>query len=564
MSRNIRWAFLPGRNPSPAGVGRSGILALAGLVASGLLLHTGAAIAQPKTAIDPAEAAACAALTGSKLPDGTTVVEAAAVPAGALRVSDHITIPNLPAFCRVQGISRPTADSNIRFEVWLPRPAAWNQRFLSTGEGGFAGQIQYGRAGLDAALDENLRRGFATASTDTGHEATDSNFAVGHPERGIDYLVRAKHLTTVAAKAITARYYGRPPVRAYFNSCSNGGREGLIEAELYPDDFDGLILGAPWNFQSRSTIAHLWMRNMLNAPGAAIPAEKLAMVHAAVLKACDGADGLVDGVIGDPASCRFDPKTLECQGGDGPGCLTALQVASVTRIYEGPRDPRDGSSIFPGFAPGSETDSFGRPDSIAGLPEQFMVNFVAHDPGYDWRTFDLERDMPAILAAGRPGDAGSTNFDAAKRRGVKIIQYHGWSDHGIQPGNSIRYYREVARANGGLAKTETFYRLFMVPGMGHCGGDVGASNFGGVGQHIPPVRDDAHDLVAALEDWVEHGVAPREFVATKYVSPDPAATTVQFQRRLCMYPAVAKYKGAGDPDAASSFACVEADPHVSP
>ena len=528
----------------------------------GAVFHAGIAFAaEPRDGTSPGaaepEAANCAALTGLSLGGGASVVVASAVPPGSLQVSDHITVPNLPAFCRVQGISRPTADSNIHFEVWLPLPAAWNQRFLSTGEGGFAGQIQYGRAGSDGALDENLRRGFATASTDTGHEAADINFAIGHPERAIDYFSRAKHVTTVAAKEIITRYYGRAPVHSYFSSCSNGGRQGLLEAQLYPDDFDGLIIGAPWVLQSRSTIAHLWMRNLLNAPGAAIPAEKLPMVHAAVLKACDANDGLVDGVINDPPACRFNPKSLQCRGGDGPDCLTAAQVDSMIKIYQGPRDPRDGSSIFAGFAMGRETAAFGRPDTVAGLPAGYITNFVHQDPNWDWRTFDIEKDMAATLAAGRVGDAGSTDYEAAKRRGVRIIQYHGWSDPGIQPGNSIRYYQAVAKANGGLAKTEGFYRLFMVPGMGHCAGDVGASNFGGVGQQLPPVRDDAHDVVTALEDWVEHGVAPTEFIATKYVSPDPAATAVQFQRRLCMYPAVAKYAGAGDPDDAASFVCVK-------
>jgi hypothetical protein len=535
---------------------------LACLLASGFVLDTGAALAaQAQVSPGPADpgAAACEALTGATLGGGSSVVEASAVAAGSLRVSDSLTLPNLPAFCRVQGISRPTPDSDIRFEVWLPRPEAWNRRFLSTGEGGFAGQIQYGRSGLDAALDENLRRGFATASTDTGHVATDQYFAVHHPERGIDYFRRAKHDTTVAAKVIITKYYGQPPVHSYFNSCSNGGREGLLEAQLYPDDFDGLIVGAPWNLQSRSTIAHLWMRQFLSEPGAAIPAEKLPMVHAAVLKACDGDDGLEDGVINNPAACRFDPRTLECKGADGPGCLTPIQVASLRKIYQGPRDPRDGSSIFPGFSPGSETDSFGRPDTVAGLPEQFYVNFVSGDPNRGWRTFGLARDMPATLAAGEVGDAGSTDFDAAKRRGVKIIQYHGWNDHGIPPGNSVRYYERVAAANGGLARTQDFYRLFMVPGMGHCFGDVGASNFGGVGQHLPPARDSTHDLVTALEDWVEPGMAPTGFIATKYATPDPAATVVKFQRRLCMYPAVATYKGAGDPNDAASFVCVKPD-----
>jgi hypothetical protein len=534
------------------------------LLAGGVLLHAGAALAeQPQnaassalTATDP-EAAACAALTGFTLGDGSSVVAATAVPAGSLRISNHITLPNLPAFCRVQGISKPTADSNIHFEVWLPRSSAWNQRFLSTGEGGFAGAIQYGRAGSDGALDENLRRGFATASTDTGHEAADTNFAIGHPERAIDYLRRAKHVTTVAAKEIIARYYGRSPAYSYFSSCSNGGRQGLLEAQLYPDDFDGVIVGAPWVLQSRSTISHLWMRQMLSQPGAAIPAEKLPMVHAAVLKACDGDDGLVDGVINNPPTCRFKPKSLQCKAGDTPDCLTAAKVASLTNIYRGPRDPRDGSSLFPGFAMGRETNTFGHPDTVAGLPAGFITNFVHQDPNWDWRTFDIKKDMAATLAAGRIGDAASTDYNAAKRRGVKIIQYHGWSDPGIQPGNSIRYYQAVAKANGGLTKTESFYRLFMVPGMGHCAGDVGASNFGGVGQQLPPVRDPSHDLVTAMEAWVEHGIAPSEFIATKYASSDPAATTVKFQRRLCMYPAVAKYKGAGDPNDVASFVCMK-------
>jgi hypothetical protein len=535
---------------------------LACLFASYALIHAGATFAaQPDNAVGSGaadrEARACAALAGLRFTDGASVVNAAALSAGDLRISDRITVPNLPAFCRVLGIISPSADSHIRFEVWLPRYAAWNKRFLSTGEGGFAGQVQYGGTGLDAALDENLRRGYATASTDTGHETADLHFAIGHPERGIDYLRRAKHVTTVAAKAIIARYYGRPPVRSYFNSCSNGGREGLIEAQLYADDFDGLIIGAPWNLQSRSSIAHLWMRKFLSEPGAAIPSDKLPMVHAAVLKACDEADGLADGVINNPASCRFDPKTLECTSGDGPDCLTSAQVLSLTKIYDGPRQPRDGSSIFPGFARGAETGTFGQPDKVSGFPEQFITNFVYGNPGWDPVTFDIEKDMPATLEAGRVGDAGATDFEAAKRRGVKIIQYHGWSDVRIPPGNSIRYYEKVVSENGGLAKTQNFYRLFMVPGMGHCYGGIGASNFGGVGQQLPPLRDGEHDLVVALQNWVERGIAPNEFIATKYLSPDPRSSVVQFQRRLCMHPAVARYKGSGDPNDAARFSCVK-------
>jgi hypothetical protein len=497
----------------------------------------------------------CSALIGPNVIDDGAIIEATAVPPGALRLSNDLVVSNLPGFCRVVAVSRPTPDSEIRFEVWLPKAENWNQKFLSAGEGGFAGRILYGGRGTDGGLDENLRRGFATASTDTGHDAADIHFAVGHPERGVDYLVRAKHVTTVAAKAIITAYYGRPPVRSYFASCSNGGRQGLLEAQLYPDDFDGLIVGAPWNNQSRSLVSHLWMRQLLSAPGAAIPPAKLAILHAAVLKACDGSDGLVDGIITDPPQCRFDLQTIACRSADGPDCLTALQVATLRRIYEGPRDPRDGSSLFTPYVPGQETGTFGQPDPVSGFPEQYVANFVYGDPDWTAASFDLATDTPNILAAGLTGDAALTDFAAARARGVKIIQYHGWTDLRIQPGSSPRYYDAVAAANGGLEATQDFYRLFMVPGMGHCFGDVGASNFGGVGQQLPPERDPSHDLVAALEAWVERDIAPEDFIATRYNDADPATRTVQFQRRLCLYPAVARYTPGGDPSAAASFTC---------
>src|SRR5262245_33043359 len=211
-----------------------------------------AAQSPERVALAPVQAKECLALTGRTFDNGTSILESALVASGAVRISDTVTIPNLPPFCRVQAVSKPSADSDIRFEVWLPQPAAWNRKFLSTGEGGFAGQSNYQRNGLDGAMDEQLRRGYATASTDTGHVSTEQWWAIGHPERVTDYLYRAKHVTTVAAKAIVSAYYGRPATHSYFNSCSNGGRQGLLEAQRYPDDFDGLIIGAPWNFQSHS------------------------------------------------------------------------------------------------------------------------------------------------------------------------------------------------------------------------------------------------------------------------------------------------------------------------
>ena len=241
----------------------------------------GTAAQSPERAATPrSQSVECTALTGRTFDNGTSIIDSTLVTSGPLRISDTITIPNLPSFCRVQAVSRPSAVSHIQFEVWLPQPAAWNRKFLSTGEGGFAGQLNYQRNGLDGAMDELLRRGYATASTDTGHLSSDQWWAVGHPEKAADYLYRAKHVTTVAAKAIIATYYGAPPTRSYFSSCSNGGRQGLIEAQRYPDDFDGLIIGAPWNFQSHSNAGFIWDAQALAAPGAAIAEEKLPAITA--------------------------------------------------------------------------------------------------------------------------------------------------------------------------------------------------------------------------------------------------------------------------------------------
>ncbi len=506
-----------------------------------------------------AQSAACSALTGRTFDNGTSIVESTLVTSDAVRVSDSVTISNLPPFCRVQGVSKPSVDSDIRFEVWLPQPAAWNRKFLSTGEGGFAGQLNYQRNGLDGAMDELLRRGYATASTDTGHRSSDQWWAVGHPEKAADYLYRAKHVTTVAAKAIVAAYYGQPPSHSYFSSCSNGGRQGLIEAQRYPDDFDGLIIGAPWNFQSHSNAGFIWDAQALGAPGAAIPAEKLPAITAAVVAACDKNDGLADGVIANPQTCKFDPRSMTCPGGDGNNCLTPPQVAALQKIYDGPRNPRTGESIFPGFARGSEAGWTGmvRPATAGSGLLVYFSNLVYQNPEWDLRSFNFDRDMTHTdQTTGRLGNATSTDYSAAIRRGVKIIQYHGWNDQTLQPAYSPQYYEQVAKANGGLERTQEFYRLFMVPGLAHCSGGIGASNFGGVGQQIPPVRDAAHDLQTAMEDWVERGTAPAQFIATKFTDNQATTKTVQHTRPVCLYPAVPRYKGAGDPNDAANFACV--------
>lgn len=502
--------------------------------------------------------AACRALAGRTFEGNTTITAAEAVTSGTLVVSPTITLNGLPPFCRVQGLSTPTADSRIFFEVWLPTAANWNGRFLSSGEGGFAGTPNYTRNGLDGGMDEVLRRGYVTASTDTGHSNTDTWWAIGHPERAADYLYRAKHLVTVAAKGTIAAFYGRPARYSYFSSCSNGGRQGLVEAQRYPDDYDGFIIGAPWNNQSHSNAGFVWNAQALSTPGAAIPAAKLPAINAAALAACDATDGLADGVIANPRACRFDASALACSGADSNQCLTPPQAAALQKIYGGPTHPRTGAPIFPGFTRGSEDawTNLVANATATGLPNGYFANLVFESQAWDYRTFDFDRDLAkADEKVGRLGNATAVDYTRAKAKGVKIIQYHGWNDQTLQPDYSPEYYDQVVGANGGMDATRQFYRLFMVPGMTHCYGGPGAANFGAVGQQIPPVRDAAHDIQTALEQWVEQGVAPTQLIATKFADDKPATRTVKLTRPLCLYPAAPRYRGTGDPNDAASFVC---------
>ena len=277
------------------------------------------------------------------------------------------------------------------------------------------------------------------------------------------------------------------------------------------------------------------------------------------MAACDKRDGLADGVIADPPSCKFDPKSLACQGADGNTCLTPPQVTALQKIYDGPSNPRTGESIFPGFARGSEAGWTGmvRPAPAGSGLLVYFSNIVYQNPEWDLRSFNFDNDMTHTdQTVGRLGNATSTDYSAAIRRGVKIIQYHGWNDQTLQPAYSPQYFEQLVKANGGLEKTQEFYRLFMVPGMAHCSGGIGASNFGGVGQQLPPVRDAAHDLLTAMENWVERGTPPTQFIGTKFTDNEPTTRTVQYTRPVCLYPTVARYKGAGDPNDAANFACV--------
>jgi feruloyl esterase len=495
-------------------------------------------VAALRAQTDPA--AACARLTDEKLPN-TTITAAQAITGGSFTPPGSSNqISNLPPFCRVAGTIAPTSDSHILFEVWLPL-AKWNGKFAGVGNGGWAGTISYG------ALQDQLRRGYAVASTNTGHQAPPApmdmaRFAFEHPEQLIDFAYRAHHETTLKAKALVQAMYGQPPERAYWIGCSSGGYEGLTEAQRFPTDFDGIVAGAPANNWTRlmagdfdATLA------VLKEPAGNLPPSALGVLYRGVLAACDGADGVSDGVLDDPARCTFDPAAVQCAANQKPeSCLTPAQVEAARRVYGGVRDPRRGARLYPGLAFGSEPFW---PNRDQGNPFPIPIShykwLVFGDPDWDWRTFDLGRpaDYEAFVKAETKLapilNATNPNLQEFRKRGGKLLQYHGWSDQLIAAQNSIDYYESVRSALGG--NVDDFYRLFMAPGMAHCGGGPGPNSF---------------DMQAALEEWVEKGVAPEQIIATHATNG-----VVDRLRPLCPYPKVAIYKGKGDTNDAANFVC---------
>ena len=496
-----------------------------------------------------------AALARLALP--STVLETAVeLPAGSFTPPGAKSpLTNLPAFCRVAGSIRPSPDSGIRFETWLP-VSGWNGKFQGIGNGGYAGSISYG------GLAEALRHGYASASTDTGHRASgqDAAWALNHPEKIADFGHRAIHETTVKAKALVAAYYGSPARRAYFNSCSNGGRQALMEAQRYPEDYDGIIAGAPANYWTKLMLhAASMMKATLADPAAYIPASKLPALQAAALAACDANDQLRDGVIENPAQCRFDPSSPLCQAAASDQCFTAPQLQALRLIYGGTRDA-SGKLLARGYPMGGEAERGGWAGWITGdAPERsamffFGTNFfkymVHNDPAWDYRNFDPARDLQAARRAASPQlDADNPDLSRFRARGGKLILYHGWSDAAIPATYIIDYYQAVQKKLG-AKKAAGFVRLFLVPGMQHCGGGSGANSFGqgGVAQGDP-----GSNIAAALERWVDHGVAPEEIIATRFKPGSPA--TPEKTHPLCAYPKTAVYNSAGDPNAASSFSC---------
>ena len=473
-------------------------------------------------------AAPCEELA-SAAPPHVTVTSARVVPSGPFATPGRggQTSVALPAHCRIVAIAAPTAASRIAFEVWLPANN-WNGKLQVVGNGGWAGTISY------PAMAAALRNGYATASTDTGHEGGTATFAVGHPEKVIDFAYRAVHETTAHAKALTAAFYGRGPRLSYWNGCSTGGRQGLMSAQRYPEDFDGIIAGAPANAQMAMHAYDLSISvPTLTDPGRAVPQSKLTLLNQAVLKACDARDGVADGFLANPRACTFDPATLLCRGGDGADCLTAQQIETVRRVYE-PARTRAGAVVFPGKEPGSETSW----NAVAGGAQPPGVpagSFIAayNDLKWDWRTFDLDRDLRVLNDRIGFINAVDPNLQAFKARGGKLLLYHGWNDTAISPGNSIDYLSRVLETMG--PNQGDWIRLFMAPGMGHCAGGVGPSQV---------------DYLGALERWRESDVAPSQLTATRATNG-----RVDMTRPLCPYPQVAEFAGSGDPNDAANFTC---------
>jgi feruloyl esterase len=474
-------------------------------------------------------AGSCDTLNGLSLPHGviTARESVAAGPMPLLLEGPgmrrlYLTVP---AFCRVSATLKPSPDSDIKIEVWLPE-SAWNGKFQAVGNGAWAGTIAY------PALAAALNSGYASASTDAGHVGNSGAFILGHPEKLTDFAFRAVHEMTVAAKSIVQAYYGTAPKLSYWNGCSTGGRQAFAEAQRYPEDYDGIIAGAPAGYTTHLQGMQVWVEQATHQNEASyIPPEKYVLIHNAVLAACDALDGVKDGVLEDPRRCKFDPGVLACKNGDDASCLTAPQVDLARKIYSGP------GYVFPGYEPGSE---LGWASHAGPKPSDYSVGIFKYavfgNADWNYLTFDLRDVAKADQVA---SEMNSIDLDLRPflKRGGKLLQYHGWSDPGIPPLSSVNYYNQVMEhmtTVSTLAKA-SFYRLFMVPGMGHCRGGEGTDTF---------------DMVSALERWVEEGKPPEQIPASRIVGGKVVRT-----RPLCPYPQVAVYKGSGSTDDAANFSC---------
>ena len=500
-----------------------------------------------RVAESPARPCETAHLADLRL-DGARVLSASAIAAGTFAPAGS-SAADLPPFCRVQAVATPTSGSRILFEVWVPTEA-WNGKLVATGNGGYSPALSYGD------MAKALRQGYATLGGDTGHQTADPNdltFVVGHPQRMVDWGTRSIHAITVPGKQIVTALRGRPAHRTYFYGCSTGGHQAYAAIQRYPADFDGVVAGAPGNDRVRLNVGFLWQfvaNHERSGDAPILPASKLPLITRAVVAACDARDGVEDGVVDDPRDCPFDPGRLACRGVDAPDCLTAPQLAALRRMYAGARNPRSGEQLYPGWPAGSE---MGWPQ-YWGRSEPARLDFwrywVFEDPRWDPWSFDFDRDVRrADATAGRAVDQTNPDIDSFRARGGKAIVYQGWQDPVVSALGTIAYYERVRARQGSPAAVDSFFRLFLVPGMGHCAGGEGTTSFGNAGT-MPPVVDADHDLLEALDRWVERGVAPDRIIASRTVDGAVART-----RPLCPYPQRARYTGRGSTDEAASFVC---------
>ena len=506
----------------------------------------------------------------------SVTVEVQSIPAGQFQAPDGQSYL-VPSFCRLQGIAKPTRNSSINFEVWLPQKK-WNGRYYQHGLGGESGRISY------ADLAGSLREGNAVATSDDGHITTpaSNNFrwAINHPDRVLDWGYRALKQTRDTAHAIINTYYGREPHHAYFAGCSGGGRHGLMAVQRYPEDWDGVLVVAP-NTYLIHDLASILARGQLwkNNPAGRIPISKLPLIQKTALNACSANAKVVNGIAGDPRLCRYDPAILSCKDVVTDNCLTRPQIDTLRKIYDGLRQP-DGTLIHPGFAPTLEVDhgweqwmpvTTAESDTEQQVPplfayaEDFFRNIIFFDePQLDIQALKTSKLVARVNNKTIEGEVLTTalnpdnpDLSKYKKTGGKLLMYFGWGDAAIPAEGGIKYYDSVVNTLGGISQTQDFYRLFMVPGMGHCVGGAGANAFGqGHWPSLPAAlqNDSRHNIMRALEAWVERDVAPQKIIATKYVNDD-ANKGVAFTRPLCPYPQIAIYKGTGDTKEATNFVC---------
>ena len=505
--------------------------------------QTSPAAVEQAAAAPEAPAVSCESLASLALPHGT-ITNSEAVAAGAfvppmppgrsLSAGQARQYAALPAFCRVMATLTPSSDSDIKVEVWMPADG-WNGKLQAVGNGAFTGSLRYGSG---RSLASGIERGYATASTDTGHVGGSAEFGLGHPQKVIDFGQRSVHEMTVVAKQVIAAYYGDGPRYSYWFGCSAGGRQAMKEAQRFPEDYDGIIAGAPGNdWMGRAAGALRVAKHLEANEDARLSEDDVGLVHAAVLEACDAADGVVDQVVGDPERCDFDPAVLRCSGGASDGCLSAAQLHTVEMMYASPLNPKTGRAIT-GVLPGSETNwtdlGWTRSARATGIDQYRYLTYG--DPDWTIEQFDFETDI--VAAEENDGDtlnALDPNLKPFFDSGGKLLAYHGWSDAQISPANATQYYQRVVEAVGDEAVVSDSFRLFMAPGMGHCGGGEGPNAFDGL---------------TVMEEWVEQGQAPDRIVASR--SRDGV---VDRTRPLCPYPQLAVYTGTGSTDDADNFVC---------